>query len=261
MFLELTGLCTLYRQLSTSIEGPLARLLTYVTEICRRPAYRDRVVRHPHLLRLYGMPIASLGPAGADGAELLRRATWSSYYLGQEEQPFAQLELKHILELANVPNRLPSYRRLYQRTLAASAAPTMLLTDTDVYCLTHTLFYASSFGRRSIGRLVRGSGDRIPGQVQTLLGLYVRRGDLDLTAELLLCVDCLELGLTPVAQAGWAALLGAQRPDGSMPGPKYDARRTAVMEESARIDNYVLNNYHTTIVAALAAVVRISRAA
>jgi len=167
-----------------------------------------------------------------------------------ERIPYRQLELRHILDAGGFAHGLPSYRELWSRTLVAHRPNLMFLSDDDVYGITHALFYVSDFAARSIDFLSPQEVEHIHEAVTHLLGVYIRRKNWDLAAELLAAEKC--LGRTSRHSVmGWRLLMEAQQADGRMDGPYL--KKLADNERDA--EHLFDACYHTTLVSALAGVV------
>ncbi|OUC99536.1 DUF6895 family protein [Streptomyces swartbergensis] len=179
-----------------------------------------------------------------------------------------RLELRWFLDRAGLPAPpgLPGTAVLYAQSLPGLGPDPLSLDDSETYAFTHALFYATDFGAHALPPGGSDAGSLLEA-VRLLLGVNLTRSHLDLVAELLLCADLLRPALPrhrdatgddPVAR-GWAALAGAQRPDGAVPGPVH---RPEKMSELAgeKAEAYLFGTcYHTTLAAGLAAAVRLGR--
>lgn len=230
------------------------RILSFVADIWRRAAYQDLVVRNPESLQLYVLIYNSLLQSGFDvfeSAETIQHVVDAGYATAVEAVPFRLMDFRHILDNAGIRHSLPPMRELFERTMLARRPPLHYLTSPDVYCLTHTIFYLTDFGFTPPDRIDAVELASFRDAVEQLLGLYARLRDWDLTAELLVCAQCLRADPTMLQLAAWQGLARAQLEDGSVPAPRYDpdgaeARRSP--------DRYAFeHNYHTTLVSALAA--------
>lgn len=170
-----------------------------------------------------------------------------------------RLELRYFADRGGFPppERLPEVSALYEQSIAALGPDVLQLTDSETYALTHVVFYATDFGRHS----KRCGGPerltRLYETVEVLLGVHLARGDLDLTAELLLCERTLrgkggqEAG--GLAPAGWNTLAAAARPDGALPSPVHRPEVMAGLDGDKAAAYLFGTCYHTTLAAALAA--------
>ena len=99
-----------------------------------------------------------------------------------ERTPYRLLELRHILDIGGFAHSLPSYRDLWRRTLLAQRPNLVFLSDSDVYAITHTLFYLSDFSWTDVDCLSPQDVEYAHYAIAHLLGVYVRRKHCDLVA-------------------------------------------------------------------------------
>lgn len=136
----------------------------------------------------------------------------------------------------------------YARTWLAGRPEPWLLCTSAAYSVTHTVFYRTAFGA------VRSAIPKVDLQyLVTWLPLwfehYASAGDFDIASEIITLARC--IGATDLGD--WSARLRThQREDGMVPGP---AGRGGGLEPAC-IDprrRTFLDNYHTTLVALMAA--------
>lgn len=230
------------------------RILSFVTQVWQRPEYQDLIVRNPESLQLYALTYGSLRNAGFDvasAAPVIQGVVDAGYALAVEVVPFRMMDLRHVLDHAGIRHALPAMEDSLARTMLAQRPPLHYLTGADVYCLTHTIFYLTDFGFDSSNTIDSSALATYRRMVEQLLGLYVRLRDWDLTAELLICAHCLRSPPSEVQSAAVQALTAAQLDDGSVPAPRFDPHGEDARRAGA---GYAFeHNYHTTLVAALAA--------
>lgn len=162
----------------------------------------------------------------------------------------ARLEARYVFELAGLRHGLPGMAELAEDTALGPGADPLLLTDADLYVITHMIFYLADFGRRPLSP--GGGVARIRGLVEVLLGRQLAVGDLDLGAELLACAGI--TGADPrLVACAWERLAAARRPDGSVPSPLF--RQEALDRLSGeQAEAYEFGTcYHTTLATVLAA--------
>jgi uncharacterized protein DUF6895 len=152
--LELACFCMLYnRYAALHRDQRIDRVASFIHSVWRRPEYRERLFRYPEMLLVYGMTWVALERYGlgepAD-REVLQRVIDQGYATAVEKLPFRCLDLRCMLDCGGFTHNLPSYASLYRQTLLAKGPSVLYLTDTDVYAITHTIFYLSDFGSRSL---------------------------------------------------------------------------------------------------------------
>ncbi|MFI5493486.1 DUF6895 family protein [Actinoplanes sp. NPDC051859] len=203
------------------------------------------------LLSEFGRPVDDLNDAAQC---LLDTGCGDLTNLGR--QPYAALELRYALDLGGFTSNLPDLEQLYSRTMLAHRADPLYLSDNEAYAITHILFYLSDFGRRAPFVGDPAGLARLRGLIGTLLGSYLARNDLDLSAELMLCAQLVGMGEHELVRHGWRRLADTQREDGHIPGPLYrQAARDRL--DGVKAGAYTFGtSYHTTVVTALAAAER-----
>jgi len=169
-----------------------------------------------------------------------------------ERCSFQQMDFHYSLRQAGIPVSGPAIVDLYRETLLASLPEVPLLDDWDSYCITHAIFYLTDVGhvRPPLAAAELVSVRRL---VQTLVGLYLRRGDLDLLAELLACHHQLRSGPAFLVTVGWRRLAARQRADGSLPGPEFVAELQRQLNDEEAREYCFAVNYHPTLAVLLGA--------
>ncbi|MFE6740818.1 DUF6895 family protein [Streptomyces tubercidicus] len=236
------------------LDGDYAALLDQVEEIAARPSYRELIARDEAALLLYAGTYAALRLCGREDPEfrrLITQATAGGYAAVFERIPYRQLDLLHTLELCEVPHTLPAVDQVLPFTLLCNRPNVIKLTDRDIYAITHTIFYATDFGLRE-PRWPQGFD---PGAavelLEALLELTLGQGNADLVGELLCCLACLGVRDSEEARQAWEFLTAVQEADGRVNGPAGVVHPGLADGDDAY--RHWATGYHTTIVAALAA--------
>jgi hypothetical protein len=133
----------------------------------------------------------------------------------------------------------------------------MNFDDTDLYAATHAFFYATVFGDRTerVSPALRGE---MLAAIDLGLDVTLREGHADLVGEYLMCYASLGVPVGRRERSAWRFLTSAQQPNGAVPiyagaHVRGDDFRTAPDREQW------LACYHTTLVAAMAAAMRLAR--
>lgn len=229
-------------------------LLDQVEKVAARPSYRELIARDEAALLLYAGTYAALRLCGREDPEfrqLITQAAAGGYAAVFERIPYRQLDLLHTLELCGVAHPLPDVADVLPFTLLCNEPNVVKLTDRDIYAVTHTLFYATDFGLRE--------PDWPPGfdpaaaveLLEALLVLTLDQGNADLAGELLCCLLCLGVRDSVEARRAWAFLMATQEDDGRVNGPAGVVHPGLADGDDAY--RHWATGYHTTIVAALAA--------
>jgi hypothetical protein len=251
-----------------SVESSLIdQFLDVLEQAYDERVFRERPFREPESLVSYLMIKIALERGGrvsqnSQRAELVRLVRFSNL-TASALPPHRTLELRHALDLAEVPHQMPSYRDLYLRTIAAKEINPIFLSRPEAYILTHVLFYIADLGHFPPRGITASDRSRLSILVNQLLGMSLVSRNWDLTAEFILSAFCLD---TPVEfmDIGWEYLSSAQRSDGSVPG----LRSQSMDEGDSRLGSplavtgsteYISACYHTTLVAALASLTQIHK--
>jgi hypothetical protein len=120
-----------------------------------------------------------------------------------------------------------------------------LSTLHDFYALTHNIMFATDFGEVGIGKAFPGLDRR---RTQTVIELAILRflceKNLDIVAELVWCLQMLDMLSSPIAALGLLTIFGALKHAGYLPGPEV---KNGSHVEPAHIDVHA--NYHATLLA------------
>ncbi|MFI2261570.1 DUF6895 family protein [Streptomyces tubercidicus] len=237
------------------LDGDYAALLDQVEGIAARPSYRELIARDEAALLLYAGTYAALRLCGREDPEfrrLITQAAAGGYAAVFERIPYRQLDLLHTLELCGVPHTLPAIDQVLPFTLLCNRPNVIKLTDRDIYAITHTIFYATDFGLRE-PRWPQGFD---PGAavelLEALLELTLGQGNADLVGELLCCLLCLGVRDSGEARRAWEFLTAVQEADGRVNGPA-GVVHPGLADGDDDAYRHWATGYHTTIVAALAA--------
>lgn len=257
--LTLLSMC-LRRQTIFAADARVARFLDVIVQAHRNPVFREIVFRESgDFAGDAFVPVAlrACGLLADDDAEwqALQNLIEHSSVLCTSRAPHRMLELVHLLDLGGFRYHLPHSPIVYRNSVLNQPVDLIRITNHEAYILTHTLFYVADFGFKRDVHLPQAQRRRVTRLVEHLLGLYVREAHWDLVGELLLCCHSLRHTDSPLYALGWQAFLTAQWPDGTVPGPNYDPREAAGLDEEPRREYVFRHCYHTTLVAALAGAV------
>jgi hypothetical protein len=254
---ELAFLCAVVQRAQPAAFPQVQGLVAFVSGVWSRAAYRDLIVRNPESLQLYALVYDSLSRCGvdvSDAAPVIESVIDAGYATSIEAVPFRLMDMRNVLDGGGFRHPLPPQSELFRHTLLASRPSLVYVTNADIYCLTHAIFYVTNFGFQLPTFLSPKEIEDYRATCDRLLGLAVRLRDWDLTSELLICAHCLGGEPTVIEDAAWPALAAAPLADGSVPAPGYDPDG-AEARRSPEIYAFE-HNYHTTLVAVLAAILR-----
>lgn len=233
-------------------------LLDHVERVAARASYRDLPARDHGALLLYGLTYAALRVCGRDDARfrtILERTMAARYPLIRERIPFRQLDLIYLMDLAGFSRgSLPGLDQIFPQTLLAGDPSLVQMNDVDSYAVTHALFYVTDFGLRAPQWPAGFDPAEAARLVEALLVRFRTQEHTDLAGELAASLVCLGVRRSPEIDRAWLDLRRRQEPDGRIPGPAgvIDEARAEELGGAAYRDWKV--SYHTTMVAAIAAV-------
>lgn len=254
---ELALLAAYRRRLFTDpFPAPYEAILNHVDAIAQRPSYRELVAREHATLLLYGLTYAGLRLCGREHLEfrwILEQVIGSRYATLVERIPYRRLDLIHFLELGDFKCSRPSFEDIFPHTILAGQPNALELGDSDAYSITHTLFYVTDFGCRSMRWPADFDIRDALSLIETMMRQYRLRDNADMVAELIASSICLGIKTSSELDRAWVYMLNVQTSDGRVPGP---AGFVLENEKQSNADPAYLEwktSYHTTIVAALSA--------
>lgn len=245
------SLAIAYRQRldPTPLSGQWLALLDLVESVARRPEYFQAAARDTRSLLLYGLTYAALRLCGREHREfrwVIERCLDTGYVAASERLPYRRMDLLHFLMIGGFDGSAGhQLDEAFRQTLLAQSPNIADLTDSDVYALTHAAFYVTDFGLRP-----SVANADVPEILESLLRIYVEKGDADIAGELLCCLLAFGRPGTPEA---WSMLESMQRADGRVPGP--DGIVKPRPDDAPGYFDWK-QSYHTTIVCIVAAYMR-----
>lgn len=253
---ELGLLCMLYcRHAQGEVEPRIQRFLQLIASVWQQPQYQERISRRPEFFQIYTMIYIVLQQCNVineESKQFIQQVIDQKYVIAAETTPMRLLDRRHMLDCGKFQHSMPPYEEIYRYTLLAQTPELVYFTDTDVYAVTHTLFYLTDFGRTSSPVLQGEHLTRLQWIIEILLGLYLRHKNWDLVGELLLDCYCLHWYPAVVFDLAWETIGNNQLAEGAIPGPRYSQEQQEKLEDDTARKHYSFEeNYHTTIVNAI----------
>ncbi|PTL39103.1 DUF6895 family protein [Alkalicoccus saliphilus] len=171
------------------------------------------------------------------------------HYDSIELVPFRKMDLEYFLWKSDLQGE-PDWIKHFPSTILGRFQSTITLDESAAYSITHTLFYMTDFGNRSLS-LSQSDIDEIANVLEALLIHYWRVGHYDLMGELLINLTFLEKNNTYLYRNARNAFLNAWNEDGSIPAMKNKRNESEQSEFSFC--------YHTTLVGVLLCAVEINK--
>jgi hypothetical protein len=222
-------------------------------------ALRDYLLTTEVGLLTFGF-YASLRQCGYQDKQYERKlqALLNDGYLSAAERVATRdLDFLHSLQRLDLPCDRELQAQAYARCLVGKHPSLYPLTTDDAYAFTHAIFFVTDFGRAS-GCFSSTDLAYLKSALPRLLEYYLRKGNWDLVAELLICLQATGLARISAYNEGWGLLFSGQQEDGSFPGPTGDQHGRLWAEAEKRDDDADVgwrrfhDNYHTTLVALMA---------
>jgi hypothetical protein len=222
---------------------------TFIIEHLEDPAFAQLARKRPAIAFAYLIPYLMLRATGYRSdyhEETLRLLRRGNLLRAAEVVPYRALEREHALWKSGWTRDEPRWRHLARATVLLQCNNPAAWDDEAAYSVTHTLFYLTDFGNRD-AHLSQSERDRAVDTVECLLLHYWRIGHWDLVGELLVNLNCLRNGGSPIYEAAARAYHAAWRDDGTVPATQKAIRAAPVRKEA---DPFRLR-YHPTLVAVL----------
>lgn len=261
---ELSLVCSLACTSSRSDvpRGAYSELASYIWhEVFKHEAMQEYLLSNTSGLPSYSLYVY-LSQCGYEDAVYRRKLEAlleDGYIRAVESVPSMQLDLAHNLTLMGLLPDDISTADLYKMSFLAKHPSLYPLTTADAYTITHTIFFLTKFGRARSSCFSAGDEAYFRVALPRLLEFYLRRGNWDLSAELLLTLRGLGLDQLPVYQQGWMLLLISQNEDGSFTGPDTEEMEGfGEIDRGSDVDDVdeawvsFRDNYHTTLAVLLA---------
>ena len=179
-----------------ALETSLELWRRFIIGECQKRTYAESARRYPaqafNLLVCY-LALRSSGYRSTYHEQTLRLVHRWGYPAITETVPYRVLNNQYFLWKSGLTRHEPSWQTLYKRTILARAHCIAYLDRDDAYSITHTLFYLTDFGNRPLP-LPDSDRIRIKEIVEALLIHYWRTSDWDLVGELLINLECLNMG-------------------------------------------------------------------
>jgi hypothetical protein len=257
--IELAFMCMFYiRYKDINTNKTIKSCFDHLLNVSKNPLYRERLVRCPSALTLYGTLYVVMYKSGYDDKEfrmIFQNVLDQGYSINIERVSFRKMDLNYLLECGEFLNNLTPMEDLFEETLLSKNPPLLYLHDHDVYAITHALFYLTDFGNRPFPKKLEAKLDNIRKLISMLLGIYIRENNMDLVGELLICCSCIDLSPPLLYEIAWEAIIKSQIVDGSIPGPSFSICKFDKLSTDERKIYCFENSYHTTLVTFIACLV------
>jgi hypothetical protein len=255
-----------------ALETSLELWRRFIIGECQKRPYAEAARRYPaqafNLLVSY-LALRSSGYRSTYHEETLRLVRRWGYPAVTETVPYRVLNNQYFLWKSGLTRREPSWQTLYKRTILARAHCIAYLDRDDAYSITHTLFYLTDFGNRPLP-LPDSEQTRINEIIEALLVHYWRTSYWDLVGELLINLECLNMGKSVCYTGSAKAFQQAWLKNGAVPPHPIESKpdhfdptnneKGADEDKSAdERTKFFWRHYHTTLVGVLYCALTLSR--
>jgi hypothetical protein len=249
---ELAWMLGLRTRMGSAATGESKRLFSLVRYVARRPSYRQHLYMDRRALLLYAPTYAGLRLHGYDDKELqhaIRQALSDRYATAFERIPYRRMDLLHTIEMCGFDYDAQEMEAALGQSLLAQDPNSVQLSDSDMYAITHAVFYATDFGRRQPEFLTRRL-EGVQGLLDAMMVRALSTSNADLVGEVLICLHSLGLEESAACAEGWEHLHQVQDDDGRVAGPTDVV--APILRKLPPENAEWAKAYHTTIVTALA---------
>jgi len=255
-----------------ALEASLELWRRFIIGECQKRPYAEAARRYPSQSFYRLVPYLALRSSGYRSAyyeETLRLVRRWGYPAITETVPYRVFNNQYFLWKSGLTRREPSWQTLYKRTILARAHCIAYLDRDDAYSITHTLFYLTDFGNRPLP-LPDSEQTRIKEIVEALLVHYWRTSYWDLVGELLINLECLNMGKSVCYTGSANAFQQAWLKNGAVPPHPIESKPDHVdprnndkgADEDKSADErtkFFWRHYHTTLVGVLYCALTLSR--
>jgi len=264
-FVELVFLCIEWERLLTErknrdrgLHSPLEKIIAFTNNLIKTYDVPGIFWHDPEALPAFMLlpRFASLvGLSPNKFSTELNSLITEGYGLIMERLPFRCLDLRYNADHAmNNIGDIPSLVQLYPYTVVAQRPPISYLYWNDLYAITHTIFYVTDMGHCPIEQTIASfDAEYLRWLVQTVMGMMLWKGDLDIVAECLMCARFLNCTWNYIIESAWESIAKRQRGSGVIPGPTFNEKDANSLDGKELSEYEFVHGYHTTLVTILAA--------
>lgn len=217
-FGELAIACMVMSRSAATRQLPGYRsLVDHLLETVTRPDVFAGALRRQYLFYSALLACSALAACGRRDDRLrlvVERMLAMGYADRLDRTPWMQADFRLHLERAGFRHALPDARTIYRASILHALPAIPLLQSYDAYALTHMVFFLSDFGAGPLAPILADRYGAVCEYFELLLGTYAHSRHLDLVAEILMCLVCLERRESPLAGISWEMLAAAQDPSG-----------------------------------------------
>jgi hypothetical protein len=227
----------------------IEKISKFAQNILLSPSYYEQILIKPENIRINGATMMFYLNYNSNKIleDILKRVYPVAIKISPELTPFRKMDLEYSLQLVDKVlgrDEIKNMSSLAENTILGTDIDMINYTIDDEYALTHSLFYLTDFGEKSISHKKQ---DIIEHSILTLCVKNMLIGDMDLLGEYI--INILNLNIeTDICKIAFMELLNSQNRDGYFPGPER-GKKHEIKNNSKDLFRV---NYHTTLVAIMA---------
>jgi hypothetical protein len=239
-------------------ERTVPRLRSLYVKRVNDPRYVELLRRHPERVLLYASALSTAHAGGLlhdDAHTALAAALDEPLVWNTERTPFRELDLWHVCQLSDQTKPAFDVNACVGRGCLGTPFDVVTASSSDVYALTHTVFYYYNFGVACPGFPTAPIPVAFDLE-RTISGLILRsvaKNDADLVLELLLA-GTVSGQLCPEVRDVALRWVVASSTEGYVPGPSGTTCENASKDGDEEFRRWA-RHYHTNLVAAMTATV------
>lgn len=245
-FTELLFIQNMFFPKNLFSEHKQRKIDNFVLNIIDKTSFYNYVNQNPDMMSVLPTIIEYLHNHGQkfDGTERITELIEYNYDLLAQKTAFRQLDLAYSFRKANIKTKFDSLQSIYRLTILNKKGNNFYFSDMDVYSVTHTIFYMTDMGRKEAPEIATNDTLAL---LLRLIELYILDDNMDILAELLICLKFLHydlsvLAVSSIVNRALKILKKHQRRDGVVLGPGINLSLRDSKEKIFRL------NYHTTMV-------------
>lgn len=234
----------------------------HTEKILLNPRYYEQLLLKPQNFRINGFAMIFYLTYCSNPIleETLKRVYPTYSNISSELIPYRKMDLEYCLQLAD---RYLGRNEYEKKDLSKIAKDSILNTNFDLlnytydeeYAITHSLFYLSDFGEKTIEE---ENIRQISHYLLTMCFNSILTEDMDILGEYIMNICNLNIN-SEICSIAFSELLKSQQEDGSFPGPNRKGFENLGKPDknknmSQLNKEYFMRNYHTTLVAVMASI-------
>lgn len=234
----------------------LDKLIDFSTNIIENPSYYNQILLNLKLFRVSAAPVIYYLTLKSNPIleEIIRNSYKKAYDITPELLPYRLLDVEHMISLTKRYTGVNIREKICKdvfKTILTSNYDILYWGINEEYALTHSIFYATDFGKYKLPQKLK---QKISRNIRVLAANKLVVNDFDLLGEYIINMCNLNI-FKDFRNKAYDILMHQQNDDGYIIAP-FRKNNDKLDENTSncklRNRNIVRNNYHTTLVAVMA---------